>query len=113
MMNLSLYFGPDWNIPGFSINGQRYYPGVMVRGQLGLKNSTTAIRHKVSPQNRILAWEKSICQRRSIHMITFTGVIELIVHSSTPEAKRIKSYLVDEIIIRHAGAINMHNLQHL
>ena len=110
-MNLSQYFGPDWNIPGFSIDGQRYYPGVMVRGQLGLRNSTTAIRSKVSQHNRILAWEKSINQRRTIHMITFAGVIELIVHSSTPEAKRIKSYLIDAIITQHVGEISMHDQQ--
>ena len=112
-MNLSLYFGPDWNIPGFSIDGRRYYPGVMVRGQLGLRNSTTAIRSKVSQRNRILAWEKSICPKRRIHMITFAGVIELIMHSSTPEAKRIKSYLIDAIIIQHAGEISMRDQQQM
>lgn len=112
-MNLALYFGPDWNIPGFSIEGQRYYPGIMVRGQLGLRNSTTAIRSKVSQHNRILAWEKSINHRRTIHMITFAGVIELIVHSTTAEAKRIKTYLIDAIIVQHAGEINMRDLQQM
>lgn len=108
-MNLTHYFGEDWDIPSHVINGQNYYPGVKVRGRLGLRNSTNAIRGKVSRENRAKVRVESINHRRAIHMITLAGVIELIIHSSTPEARRIKSYLINRIITQHAGEIDMRN----
>lgn len=97
-MKLSRYFGPEWAIACYVFNGITYYPGFMVMGLLGLKNSTNAIRGKVSNRNRIMEKVEGVNQRRSIHLITFEGALELIIRSNTPEAIRIKAYLVNSVI---------------
>ena len=100
-MTLENMFGPLWlNLRTFVVDGTTYYVGVDVRRMIPLSNLSAAIAKdeatpRVSTDNWIMEKIISVNKRRSVYLLKYQGIKELIRNNKNGACKRLK-LLLDE-----------------